>query len=240
MGESGSGKSITALSLARLLPEPPAVIQKGQVRLRGENVLAMNPAQLRHVRGKRIGFIFQEPSAALNPVFTVRSQIAEVLQTHRPDITDIDQEIVRSLDEVGIVNPQERLHAYPHQLSGGMQQRVMIAMALAARPDILVADEPTTALDVTMQAQIIDLLGTLKQTYGMALLLITHNLGIISKVVDDVLVLYHGDPVEQGTVNQILHAPQHPYTKALLACVPKLGAKLHRLPTINDFLPNSA
>lgn len=240
VGESGSGKSITALSLARLLPEPPAVIQGGEVRLSGENVLTMGPTQLRQVRGRRIGFIFQEPSAALNPVFTVRSQIAEVLQTHRPDITNIDEEIVRALNEVGIVDPRDRLHAYPHQLSGGMQQRVMIAMALAAKPEILVADEPTTALDVTMQAQIIELLAALRQTSGMALLLITHNLGIISRVVDEVAVLYRGEMVEKGCVDQILHTPQHPYTKALLACVPRLGAKRHRLPTISDFLPHSA
>jgi ABC-type dipeptide/oligopeptide/nickel transport system ATPase component len=240
VGESGSGKSITALSLARLLPEPPSVRTGGKILFDGKEVATMSTAELRNIRGKRIGYIFQEPSAALNPVFTIRNQIAEVITTHRPEVTDVDEEIVRWLDEVGIVNPRQRLHAYPHQLSGGMQQRVMIAMALSAQPDLLVADEPTTALDVTIQAQIIELLARLKQTHGMAVLLITHNLGIISKVVDRVAVLFRGDMVEQGAIEQILHEPQHPYTKALLACVPRLGVKQRRLPTIQDFLPTAS
>ena len=240
VGESGSGKSITALALARLLPEPPAVIQSGRVLLEGRNVFDMSSEELRAVRGRRIGYIFQEPAAALNPVFTIRSQIAEVLQTHRPDVHDLDAEIIFWLTEVGIVNPQDRLHAYPHQLSGGMQQRVMIAMALAAKPDLLIADEPTTALDVTIQAQIIELLANLKKAHGMAVMLITHNLGIIGQLADNVAVMFRGDLVEQGPAEKILHAPEHPYTQALLGCVPRLGAKRRRLLTMDHFLPPTA
>ena len=239
VGESGSGKSITALTLARLLPEPPAVIQSGRVMLDGRNVLEMSESELRAVRGRRISYIFQEPASALNPVFTIRSQIAEVLETHRPDVRDLDAEIVYWLNEVGIVNPQDRLHAYPHQLSGGMQQRVMIAMALAARPDLLIADEPTTALDVTIQAQIIELLARLKQAHKMAVILITHNFGIIRQVADRVAVMYRGDVVEQGTIDQVLHHPEHRYTQALLACVPRLGAKRRRLITMDSLLETS-
>ncbi len=239
VGESGSGKSITALTLARLLPEPPAVIQSGRVMLDGRNVLEMTESELRAVRGRRISYIFQEPASALNPVFTIRSQIAEVLETHRPDVHDLDAEIVYWLSEVGIVNPQDRLHAYPHQLSGGMQQRVMIAMALAARPDLLIADEPTTALDVTIQAQIIELLARLKQAHKMAVILITHNFGIIRQVADRVAVMYRGDVVEQGPIDQVLHHPEHRYTQALLACVPRLGAKRRRLITMDSLLETS-
>ncbi len=240
VGESGSGKSVTALSLARLLPEPPAVIQGGRVLWEGQNIFELAPEALRKLRGKKIAYIFQEPASALNPVLTVKQQIAEVLQTHRPEITDRDGEILKWLHEVGITDPVGRLQAYPHQLSGGMQQRVMIAMALAAQPDLLIADEPTTALDVTIQAQIIDLLARLKAAHGMAVLLITHNLGIVSKVVDRVAVMFRGDLVEQGPVSQILHSPTHPYTKALLACVPRLGVKQHRLPTIETLLQASS
>ena len=239
VGESGSGKSITALTLTRLLPEPPAVIQSGRVMLDARNVLEMSAAELRAVRGRRISYIFQEPASALNPVFTIRSQIAEVLETHRPEVRDLDAEIVYWLNEVGIVNPQDRLHAYPHQLSGGMQQRVMIAMALAARPDLLIADEPTTALDVTIQAQIIELLARLKKAHKMAVILITHNFGIIQQVADRVAVMYRGDVVEQGPINQVLHHPEHRYTQALLACVPRLGAKRRRLITMDSLLETS-
>jgi ABC-type dipeptide/oligopeptide/nickel transport system ATPase component len=240
VGESGSGKSVTALALARLLPEPPAVIQGGRVLWEDRNIYEMAAEDLRKLRGKKIAYVFQEPASALNPVLTVRQQIAEVLVTHRPEVTDLTAEILLWLNEVGITNPEGRLQAYPHQLSGGMQQRVMIAMALAARPDLLIADEPTTALDVTIQAQIIDLLARLKAAHGMALLLITHNLGIVSKVVDRVAVMFRGDLVEQGPVDQILHQPSHAYTKALLACVPRLGSKQRRLPTIESLLQPTA
>ena len=167
VGESGSGKSVTGLALTRLLPEPPAVSRSGEILLHGQDVLKMNPRELRNIRGNKIAYIFQEPSTSLNPVFTIRNQIAEAIQLHRPEVRDLDTEVVKYLDLVGIVDPAKRLHDYPHQLSGGMQQRVMIAMALSCQPEILVADEPTTALDVTIQAQILELLLDLKRRLGM-------------------------------------------------------------------------
>ena len=177
VGESGSGKSVTGLALTRLLPEPPAVYRSGEILLHGRDVLKMAPRELRAIRGAKIAYIFQEPSTSLNPVFTIRNQIAEAIQLHRPEVRDLDAEVVKYLDLVGIVDPAKRLHDYPHQLSGGMQQRVMIAMALSCQPELLVADEPTTALDVTIQAQIMDQLRDLKKRVRMAIILITHNFG---------------------------------------------------------------
>ena len=231
VGESGSGKSVSALALARLLPEPPALVS-GSVKLDGTEVLTLQGAALRALRGRRIAYIFQEPSSALNPVFTIRSQLREILATHRPDVTDPEAECLHWLTEVGIADPARRLDDYPHQLSGGMQQRVMIAMALAGRPDLLVADEPTTALDVTIQKQVIELLAALKQKYGMAVLIITHNFGIIRGLADSVAVMYRGQLVETGPTDQVLRNPQHPYTRALIDCIPRLGQKRHRLATI--------
>lgn len=233
VGESGSGKSVSALALTRLLPEPPAKIAAGRILLDGEDVLAMSSARLRAIRGGRIAYVFQEPSSSLNPVFTIRSQIAEALRLHRPEVTDLDNEVSYWLYQVGIVEPEKRMHDYPHQLSGGMQQRAMIAMALSCRPDILVADEPTTALDVTTQAQIIELLARLKRELGMAIILITHNFGIISGIADQVAVMFRGKIVEQGATSNVLHNPAHPYTKALIDCIPKLGDKRERLTTID-------
>ncbi|MBU3664316.1 MAG: ABC transporter ATP-binding protein [Chthoniobacterales bacterium] len=233
VGESGSGKSVTALALTRLLPVPPALIKRGEILFRGENVMAMDAAQLRKLRGGKIAYIFQEPSTSLNPVYTVRSQIGEAIRLHRPDVTDVDAEIVRWLDAVGIVDAARRMHDYPHQLSGGMQQRVMIAMALACQPDVLVADEPTTALDVTIQAQIMDLLGSLKERFGMSIILITHNFGIVSGFASRVLVMYRGKIVEQGSTAEVLEHPRHPYTRALIDCIPRLGSKQNRLKTID-------
>ncbi|MES2705949.1 MAG: ABC transporter ATP-binding protein [Verrucomicrobiota bacterium] len=231
VGESGSGKSVSALALARLLPEPPAVIT-GSIRLDGQEVLRLSGESLRKIRGRRIAYIFQEPSSALNPVFSIRSQLAEVITTHRPEVTDIEAECLLWLTEVGITDPARRLDDYPHQLSGGMQQRVMIAMALAGRPDLLVADEPTTALDVTIQKQVIELLADLKRRHGMAVLIITHNFGIIRGIADRVAVMFRGKLVESGPVNEVLTAPQHPYTRALIDCIPRLGQKRRRLATI--------
>jgi len=202
VGESGSGKSVTALALTRLVPSPPARYAGGEIIFKGRDTLKMSGEELRHVRGAEISYIFQEPSTSLNPVFTVRSQIAEAIELHRRDVTDIDAEVERLLTLVGIRDPRLRMRDYPHQLSGGMQQRVMIAMALACNPSLLVADEPTTALDVTIQAQIMALLKELKI-------------------------------VEYGPTQRVLHSPQHPYTKALLECIPRLGAHKHRLKTIN-------
>ncbi|MDX2225628.1 MAG: ABC transporter ATP-binding protein [Verrucomicrobiae bacterium] len=233
VGESGSGKSVTAMALTRLLPEPPARYQGGQILFRGRDTLSMAPAELRAIRGARISYIFQEPASSLNPVFKIRSQIAEVLRLHRPEIRDHRTEIIRLLDLVGIKDPALRLDDYPHQLSGGMQQRVMIAMALACQPDILVADEPTTALDVTIQAQILALLRDLKSRMGMGILLITHNFSIISGIAEKVAVMYRGKIVEFGPAAEVIRHPQHPYTKALIACIPKMGARQRRLQTID-------
>jgi ABC-type dipeptide/oligopeptide/nickel transport system ATPase component len=233
VGESGSGKSVTALALTRLLPVPPAVIKRGEIEFEGRSVLTMDAPQLRKLRGGRIAYIFQEPSTSLNPVYTVRSQIAEAVRLHRPDVTDVDAEVVRWLDAVGIVDAAKRMHDYPHQLSGGMQQRVMIAMALACQPDILVADEPTTALDVTIQAQIMELLASLKERFGMAVILITHNFGIVSGFASRVLVMYRGKIVEQGPTAEVLRAPKHAYTRALIDCIPQLGSTDKRLKTID-------
>jgi ABC-type dipeptide/oligopeptide/nickel transport system ATPase component len=233
VGESGSGKSVTGLALTRLLPEPPAVYRTGEILLHGRDVLKMSPRELRDIRGAKIAYIFQEPSTSLNPVFTIRNQIAEAIQLHRPEVGDLDAEVVKYLDLVGIVDPAKRLHDYPHQLSGGMQQRVMIAMALSCQPELLVADEPTTALDVTIQAQIMDQLRDLKTRVRMAIILITHNFGIISGIADRVAVMFRGKIVEYGPTHEVLANPQHAYTKALIQCIPQLGAKRERLTTID-------
>ncbi|MDB6071211.1 MAG: dppD [Verrucomicrobiales bacterium] len=233
VGESGSGKSVSALALARLLPEPPAII-RGSIRLHGTEVLTLAPDALRAIRGRRIAYIFQEPSSALNPVFNIRNQLREVITTHRPDVRDPDAECLYWLNEVGITDPARRLNDYPHQLSGGMQQRVMIAMALAGRPDLLIADEPTTALDVTIQKQVIQLLADLKTRHQMAVLIITHNFGIIRGLADRVAVMYRGELVETGPTDSVLTAPQHPYTRALIDCIPRLGQKRRRLATIQS------
>jgi ABC-type dipeptide/oligopeptide/nickel transport system ATPase component len=233
VGESGSGKSATALALARLLPEPPAQITAQELSLGGRDLLQLNPGELRSVRGRDIAYIFQEPTTSLNPVLSVRTQIGEALRLHRPEVTDRDAEILNWLRRVGITEPEKRLRAYPHELSGGMQQRIMIAMALCCHPRLLVADEPTTALDVTIQKQILELLAELRRELGMSLILITHNLGIIRNVADRVAVMFRGRIVETGPVDAILRQPQHPYTRALLECVPRLGERRERLQTID-------
>ena len=233
VGESGSGKSVTALSLARLLPSPPAQFAGGAIRFDGQDILAMSEPQLRKVRGGGIAYVFQEPATSLNPVYTIRSQIAEGIRLHRPEVTDVDAEVVKWLSTVGIVDPEKRMRDYPHQLSGGMQQRAMIAMALSCRPKLLIADEPTTALDVTIQAQILAELRRLRAEFGMALILITHNFGIIRGLCDRVGVMFRGEIVESGETESVLQNPVHPYTKALIACVPRLGSKQKRLRTID-------
>ncbi|MDR2462858.1 MAG: ABC transporter ATP-binding protein [Verrucomicrobiales bacterium] len=233
VGESGSGKSVTALALTKLLPAPPACAVSGGIFWRGKNLLAADNEAIRQVRGRDIAYIFQEPSTSLNPVFSIGHQIAEVIKLHRPDITDATSEIVRVMNLVGIRNAERRHRDYPHQFSGGMQQRAMIAMALACRPKLLVADEPTTALDVTIQAQIIGLLRELKQKTGMSALLITHNFGIVSGFADRVAVMFHGKIVEEGATREVLKNPRHPYTKALIDCIPQLGQKKERLTTID-------
>jgi len=207
---------------------------QGQILFEGKDVLAMSRDAVRRLRGEGIAYIFQEPSASLNPVFTVGHQIAEAVKLHRPDIIDVRARVIELLDLVGIRGAAQRYRAYPHEMSGGMQQRVMIAMALACEPKLLVADEPTTALDVTIQAQIMDLLRELRSKLGMSIVLITHNFGIVKGFADEVIVMYRGDIVERGPVDEVLDDPQHPYTRALIACIPKLGAKQRRLTTIDQ------
>ena len=233
VGESGSGKSVTALALTRLLASPPARYANGRITFDGRDVLKMPDRELRELRGAKIAYIFQEPGSSLNPVFTIGYQIREAIELHRPDVRDVTAEIVSALDKVGIRNPADRLNDYPHQLSGGMQQRVMIAMALACQPRLLVADEPTTALDVTIQKQIMDLLKELKGSTNMAILLITHNFGLVSDFADRVVVMFRGKIVETGPTAEVLRNPQHAYTRALIDCVPKLGQKQRRLKTID-------
>jgi microcin C transport system ATP-binding protein len=222
VGESGSGKTVTALSILRLLPYPAALHPSGVIHFKGEDLMALAPDALRHVRGNQISMIFQEPMTSLNPLHTIEQQIGEVLKIHRGLSNHAARErVLDLLDKVGIEDPKGRLDSYPHQLSGGQRQRVMIAMALANEPDLLIADEPTTALDVTIQAQILDLLLKLKSEFSMAMLLITHDLGIVRKMADRVCVMTNGEIVERGTTHDIFAAPQHPYTKHLLASEPK-------------------
>src|SRR3984957_6163999 len=233
VGESGSGKSVTAMALTRLLPEPAALYETGEILLEGKSILHMNGKQLRRVRGNQIAYVFQEPATSLNPVFSVYEQIAETIRLHRPDVREVRKEVIHWLDQVGIVDSARRLKDYPFQLSGGMQQRGMIAMALCCQPAILVADEPTTALDVTIQRQILDLFQALKIKFRMSMILITHNFGIIRGLADNVAVMFRGRMVEFGSTESILRQPQHPYTRALIECIPRLGVKLDRLKAID-------
>jgi ABC-type dipeptide/oligopeptide/nickel transport system ATPase component len=233
VGESGSGKSVTAMALTRLLPEPPAIYETGDILFEGRSVLKMRDSQLRALRGNRIAYVFQEPATSLNPVFSIYEQIAESIRLHRPDVREVKKEVIYWLDQVGIVDSARRLKDYPFQLSGGMQQRVMIAMALSCRPEILVADEPTTALDATIQRQILDLFRALKAKYRMSIILITHNFGIIRGLADKVAVMFRGAVVEYGDAESVLHQPHQPYTRALIECIPRLGLKLERLRTID-------
>ena len=236
VGESGCGKSVTAQSIAKLLPSPPAQYSSGEIFLNGRDVLKMASEELRSIRGGVVSYVFQEPGASLNPVFRIGAQIKESLKLHQPQKAN-DAEVIRLLKLVGIPAPESRLKNYPFEMSGGMQQRVMIAMALASEPKLLVADEPTTALDVTIQAQILDLLRDLKQRLGMAILLITHNLGIVGDIADRVAVMYAGQIVELAPTRELLSRPLHPYTRALMASVPKLGNAAARLTTIPGTVP---
>lgn len=236
VGESGSGKSLTAMSLARLLPEDFAQRAGGRVLVDGRDVFSLDAVGLRELRGGVVSYVFQEPATALNPVMRVGDQILESLRLHQPERAT-RAEVVAWLQRVGIPAPEVRARQYPQELSGGMQQRVMIAMALAPRPRLLVADEPTTALDVTIQAQILDLLMDLRRELGMTILLITHNLGVVAEIADDLSVMYAGQVVETGSAAMVLKDPAHPYTQALLASVPRLGAGNHFLATIHGAVP---
>ena len=241
VGESGCGKSVTSLSILRLIPQPPGKILDGRVMLEGRDLLGISEREMRGVRGKDIAMIFQEPMTSLNPVYTIGDQIAEAIILHQGVNSRRAYEIAeQSLNDVGIADPHRRLHEYPHQMSGGMRQRVMIAMALSCQPKLLIADEPTTALDVTIQAQILELLRRLQREKGMAVLLITHDLGVVAENADWVNVMYASRIVESATVEELFDHPQHPYTEGLFRSVPKLGAHATRLQTIAGTVPNPA
>jgi peptide/nickel transport system ATP-binding protein len=238
VGESGSGKSLTSLALLQLVPPPGRIEAGSSIRLGDTDVLALKGEPLRQIRGRRIGMIFQDPMTSLNPVFTVGDQIMEGIRAHfRISRTEARSRALRLLQEVGISDPDERLNAYPHQLSGGMRQRVMIAIALSAEPEILVADEPTTALDVTVQAQILEVLDNLRTQRGMAVLLITHDLGIVAGRADRVAVMYAGQIVEETSTEQLFAHPSHPYTQGLFASVPRITGPLRRLNPIRGTVP---
>jgi len=239
VGESGCGKSVTANSILRLIPQPPGKIA-GQIRFEGADLLALSERAMRTIRGNHISMVFQEPMTSLNPVLTVGRQIAETLRLHqRLGRKAIQERAVEMLNLVGIAEPRRRAGEYPHQLSGGMRQRVMIAIALACNPKLLIADEPTTALDVTIQAQILDLMADLKKRVGAAIIIITHDLGVVAEIAERVIVMYAGRKVEEAAVTELFRTPRHPYTQGLLAAVPKLGssfadagAKLAEIPGV--------
>lgn len=238
VGESGCGKSMTALSILRILPEPPALPPKGKVLYKGHNLLTLKENSLRQIRGRRIAMIFQDPMSTLNPVYTVGEQLKEVVETHFGLTDEAALSLVlKALKDVRLPNPREIIHAYPHHLSGGMLQRVMIAMALICSPDILIADEPTTALDVTIQAQILQLLKELIHKKGMAMLLITHDMGVVAEMADEVCVMYAGEKIENALVCDLFDNPAHPYTQALFASRPGQNLKKHKLSTISGFVP---
>jgi peptide/nickel transport system ATP-binding protein len=237
VGESGSGKSVTSLSILRLLPDKVARIDGGSVRFLGRDLTRLRERELIAIRGAEISMIFQEPMTSLNPVLTAGAQVMEAIRIHQ-DVSrkEARERTVRLFEEVGLPDPAARVDMYPHELSGGQQQRVMIAMALSCNPKLLIADEPTTALDVTIQAQILDLLRHLRDTRRMSMLFITHDLGVIAEIADDVAVMYRGRIVERGPVERIFGAPEHPYTKGLLACRPRLTTTLSRLPSVSEFM----
>ena len=239
VGESGCGKSVTSLSIMGLVPRPPGRIAGGEILFEGVDLLKLPESALRELRGNRISMIFQEPMTSLNPAFTVGEQIVEVLLRHRPlSRAEATQRAIEMLRQVRIPSPEQRFHEYPHRLSGGMRQRVMIAMALACGPRLLIADEPTTALDVTIQAQILDLMRTLRRETGTAVILITHDLGVIAEVADDVVVMYAGRIVERAPVAALFAEPQHPYTIGLLGSIPRLHVDRARLAVIEGQVPS--
>jgi len=245
VGESGCGKSVTSLSIMRLIPNPPGRTVGGEILYKGRDLLKFDPKEMRKIRGNEISMIFQEPMTSLNPVFTIGNQICEAIALHQNlSKADTRNKAIEMLTLVGIPSPQTRIDDYPHQLSGGMRQRVMIAMALSCNPNILIADEPTTALDVTIQAQILDLLKDLQQKVGMGLILITHDLGVVAEMADEVVVMYAGKVVERASVNEIFRNPKMPYTKGLLNSIPTLSKdptgkiKKKRLETIPGIVPN--
>jgi len=238
VGESGCGKSVTAMSVMRLLPSPPSHLDGGRILFDGKDLLALDRSAMRAVRGNRIGMIFQEPMTSLNPTLSVGFQIAEVLRLHRAtNGSDAREQTIEILRQVGMGAAERRTRQYPHELSGGLRQRVMIAMALVCHPALLIADEPTTALDVTIQAQILDLLKRLQHELGMAILLITHDLGVVGEFCDDVVVMYAGEVIERSDVESLFEHPRHPYTSGLLAARPGLASRGELLPAIPGVVP---
>ncbi len=239
VGESGCGKSVSALTILGIIPQPPGKIMGGKVLFNGQNLLDLSEEEMQKIRGNHISMVFQEPMTSLNPVFTIQDQVQEGITAHeKVDEKELQRRCIQLLKDVGIASPEERLKDYPHQLSGGQKQRVMIAMALACNPDLVIADEPTTALDVTIQAQILNLFEELQQNRRMSLLYITHDLGVVANIADRIYVMYAGIIVEQGGVREIFHDPCHPYTQGLLASLPsptKRGSTLHSIPgTVPD------
>jgi len=239
VGETGCGKSVTAQTILKLLPSPPAKITGGEILLEGRNILDLSEEELGKIRGRKITMIFQEPMTSLNPVFTVWEQMKDVITLHRGVSKEEAWKIaIEVLKDVRMPDPEGALKKYPHELSGGQRQRIMIAMALSCRPKILIADEPTTALDVTIQAQILNLLKSLQEKYGMSVILITHDMGVVAQVADRVAVMYAGSVVEIGNVEDVLRNPLHPYTKGLLKAIPTVRRKMERLESIPGSVPN--
>ncbi|MFZ0565433.1 MAG: ABC transporter ATP-binding protein [Chlamydiales bacterium] len=238
VGESGCGKSMTALSILRILPQPPALFPKGEVIFRGYNLMTLSESEMSRIRGYSIAMIFQDPMSALNPVYSIGEQLREVAARHLEiEKEAIEERIIKVLEDVRLPNPKERMREYPHQMSGGMLQRVMIAMALIGSPDLLIADEATTALDVTIQAQILDLLKELQQKKEMSILMITHNMGVVAEIADRVIVMYAGEQIEQAQVEHLFENPAHPYTQALLSAHPNSSLMIGRWPTISGNVP---
>ncbi|WP_135855413.1 ABC transporter ATP-binding protein [Halorussus salinus] len=240
VGESGSGKTVTSESITKILDMPPGEIVEGTVRFDGKDLTSMSDKQLQEIRGNRISHIFQNPQNGLNPVYKVGRQIGESLRIHRDDLSkdEIRDRVIDLLDRTGIPEASSRVDDYPHEFSGGMKQRVLIAMALACDPDLLIADEPTTALDVTIQAQILNLLEDIQEEYEMSIVFVTHDLGVVSEIADRVVVMYSGKIMEQGSVEDVIQNPAHPYTKALIECLPGRGSSMKRidgtLPSVTD------
>jgi peptide/nickel transport system ATP-binding protein len=242
VGESGCGKSVTSLSIMRLIPEPPGKIMGGEILFNGQDLLKLSEKQMRSIRGNQISMIFQEPMTSLNPVFTVGNQIAEAISLHQKNLkaAQVRERTIDMLRKTGIPEPEKRVDNYPHQLSGGMRQRIMIAMALSCNPQLLIADEPTTALDVTIQAQILELVRSLQKELNTSMILITHDLGVVAETCDEVAIMYAGRIIEYGSVEDIFYRPQHHYTKGLLNSVPhfETGKRRERLETIPGIVPS--
>ena len=239
IGESGSGKTVSSLSIIRLIPEPPAKILSGKILFNGTDLLSLNSNQIRKVRGKDISMIFQDPMTSLNPLYTVKDQIAENLKVHQhmtPE--EAEKEVTNIMRDVGIPDPEKRANDYPHQFSGGMRQRVMIAIALSCKPHLLIADEPTTALDVTIQAQVLKLIETQKEKYNTSVLYITHNFSVVAQIADRIAVMYAGYIVEEGTAVELFVNPMHPYTRDLLSSIPRVDKKIDKLEIIKGSIPN--